>query len=310
MSRIAMIDPMTLLGRETLSELGERNYHFDDLALYHSSDVEEHQVTAAGGSAMLVSRLQAPEDLEGAEVIILSSDRDTEGLEVLDRVIEERQDLLFIDASGISRYEHLGQAIAGGRALPSSRRLRLADPALVMAMHLLEAFDGFGLRSLSLASVQPVSAMGEGGIEILARQAARRLQGENLDENEEILAFNIKTVDPGRMKLDSRELFPGVEVTISVVMGGCFHGHLLHFGLGLEERVDIGEVETALRSSDRLRRVEFPMNLSQVPDREQILVGEPSLSEDGKNLLIQAMADGSRIGGAMILADLIESGSL
>ena len=308
MSKIVVIDPMTLLGRESLNELGERNYQFDELELFHTSEVEEHQVTAAGGRAMLVSRLQSPIDLEGVEVIILCSDAENEGLDVLDRVLEVEQDVLFVDASSISRYEHLGHPVASGRSLPSSRRMRLADPALVMAMRLMEVLGEFQVRALSLASVQPVSALGKGGIETLARQSARRLQGENLEEGEEILAFNMLAVDPKKLWRDGMALFPELEVTVSLATGSCFHGHLLQFGLRFAESVGAEDVENALRSSDLLRRIDFPMDLSLVPDRQQILVGEALLSEDGKSLLLQAMADGSRIGGAMILADLLESG--
>lgn len=308
MSRIALIDPMTLLGRECLNELRERNYDLDEVTLFHTSEVEEHQVTAAGGRAMLVSRLQEPDDLADTEIMVLCSDAETERLDILDRVLETRQDLLLVDASSISRYEHLGKAIASGKMMPSSRRVRVADPALVMATHLLEAFDGFQIRGISLVSVQPVSALGESGIQILAGQAARRLRGENIDQDERILAFNMNTSDPGRLRRDGAALFPGLELTVALVTGSCFHGHLLHLGLRFVKPVTAEEVETVLRSSDVLRRVDFPMDLSLVPDQRQILVGEPFLSESGASLLLQAMADGSRVGGAIILADLLESG--
>lgn len=308
MSRIALIDPMTLLGRECLNELGERQFNLDEFQLFHTSEVEEHQVTAAGGRAMLVSRLQEPDDLANTEIMVLCSDAETERLEILDRVLETRQELLLIDVSSISRYEHLCQAVATGKYAPSSRRIRLADPALVMAMHLLEAFDGFEIRGVSLVSVQPVSALGEPGIQTLAGQAATRLRGENLEPGERILAFNMNTLDPGRLRRDGAELFPGLELTVALVTGSCFHGHLLHLGLRFAEPVVAEEVETVLRSSDVLRRVDFPMDLSLVPDQRQILVGEPLLSESGASLLLQAMADGSRIGGAIIFADLLESG--
>ena len=308
MSKIILIDPMTLVGRETLAELGERAFRFDEVSLYHTSDIEEHQVTAAGGSAMLVSRIRASDDLAGADIIVLCSAAEHESLDFLDRVLEAEPDLLFVDASQIARYRHLGIPLAAGRVVPTERRLRLADPSLVMTARLLEALDAFRYSSISLTSVQPASALGEDGIETLARQSASRLRGENLPNGERVLAFNMQAVDPAELRRDAALLFPGVELTVSLVTGSCFHGHLLHLGLSLEESVNIDEVEVSLRASELLRRVDFPVDLNEVPDRQQVLVAEVQLSDDGKQLLLQAMADGSRVGGAMILADLLESG--
>lgn len=307
MSKLAVIDPMTLLGRDFLAELSQRNYDFDQIELFHSSEVEEHQVTSAGGRAMMVSRLGTPEDLLEMSCVVLCSDVEQDGLEYLDAVLERNPDLLFINASSILRYRHLASPLASSTSVIVTRRLRLADPSLVIALHLMDVLNRFNPNALSISALQPVSALGNEGVEILARQSAQRLQGQDLEEDEEPLAFNIRAIDGMALKLDAMALFPDFETVATLATGACFHGHLVHLGLSFDETLSAEDVESALRSSDRIRRIDFPIDLSVTVNRAEVLVGQPSLSEDGKHLLLQAMADGSLIGGAMILADFIEA---
>jgi len=86
MSDIALIDPMTLVGKEILAEFSRRKLDPDMLSLLHSMDVEEHQVTAAAGQAMMVMRLESVEDLAGCRMVVLCSDTESDRLEALDQI--------------------------------------------------------------------------------------------------------------------------------------------------------------------------------------------------------------------------------
>jgi len=306
MPDFVLMDPLTLLGKETLAELARRNFDFDQLALMHSLDVEESQVTAAGGHAMLVSRLEDTRELQGCRALILCSDVENERLEFLDRFLEVSPELVFVDASSISRYRNLGQALASGRHLGQSTRFRLASPALVMAVTLMDVLWQLEPRSLNLTALQPVSAIGRDGIEILARQSIQRLQGENISGDEDVLAFNVTVDTEAAFSRDAEELFPGLETLVSLATGSCFHGHWLQLLCRVEEKIGVENVESAIRSSDRLRYVELPMNLNMVVDGKEILVGGIQVSPDGTHVQLQAMADGTRVAGGSILADILE----
>jgi len=306
MSDIALIDPLTLLGEETLTELARR-FDSDRIRLFHDTAIDEHQVTAAGGHAMLVPRIASPEDFAGCRIVILCGDDDSDALDALDRFLEENPGILFIDASKHTRYGHLGVPVVSARNRPQSRRLRLADPSLVMTASILDVFSSYRITTLNLSVIQPASAQGKSGIEKLARQSIRRIQGENLAQEDQIVAFNIHTGMESTFQQDASRLFPDIELTGALSTAACFHGHFLQLSVHLTEEIDEQALNVMIRGSDRLVLVEGPMNLDQATNGRAILIGGLKISREGRLILLHAMADGSRIGGSFLLADLVDA---
>jgi hypothetical protein len=107
MTRLALIDPTTLLGREIATEIERAQLHWEEPLLFHTNDDSEHQIVQIEGKAALVPPVNDVEDLADRAVIILASDTQEERHEIIDRVLESRPDVLFLDATGWDRYRHL-----------------------------------------------------------------------------------------------------------------------------------------------------------------------------------------------------------
>lgn len=307
MSRLVLIDPNTLIGREIAAEIARAGFHWEVPALFHTSDDDEHQITQIAGQGALVPPLDDIDDVGDCEVVILASEDETARLEIVDRILEARPDALFIDATRWRRYQHLTEPAMDADGLSSGNRLHLAHPAVVIAATVLDAVRAYEPERLSLFAIDPVSVSGKSAVEILARQAAQRLQGGSVEEALDggVLAFNLVSMSGARLTEEACRLLPDVDVAATEAKAGIFHGHLAHLGLVFRHPVEYDEISDQIGLYPGITIAQPPLNLDAVPDRDDILIAEPSISPDRRTVALNAMVDGTRVGGALTVVSIL-----
>lgn len=302
-----ILDPLTLKGRELLACSDRLGGVVGEWSFCHTDLDDEHQITDLAAGPALVPPLASPEDLAGTEVIVVASDGWSSRHEHLLDFLEDHPDTSLIDLTG---FESLRD-----RTMPSigesseSRQLRVAHPALFATARVAEVLSHLSPLRGSLAVVDPVSAYGKEAVEILARQAAKRVQGAQVEDyiHGHVLAFNAVAVVSDELLEDASLLLPDLPLAITRTLTGCFHGHLAHLGLCFERRLDVSDVREALDQAEAIEIESLPLSLDSVPDRDYVLVTPPSLSADGTQVGLTMMADGLRVGGALTAVEILEA---
>jgi len=306
-SKTLILDPLTLRGRELLlcsdrldGIVGEWDFRHTDLD-------EEHQIADMSAGPALVPPLEGLDDFVGADVIIVASDGWSSRHEHLLAHLDNNSDTILLDLTG---FENLRDRTTPsiGDVGPDSRQLRVAHPALFATSRVVEVLSHLGALRGSLAVVDPASAHGREGIEILARQATQRAQGAQADDriHGHVLAFNAVAVESDELQEDASLILPDLPLAITRTLSGSFHGHLAHLGLSFEHRVEPDDVRDVLAQAEAIEIDSLPISLDSVPDRDLVVVTPPSFSPDGNQLAMTMMADGLRIGGALTAVDILE----
>ncbi len=308
MPSLLIVDPLTLLGREMLQVLPRMPALAGAVRYLHTDDDDEHQIAELGGEPGLVPALTASEDLEGADVVLIASDRFGARREHLDRFLDAHPESSVIGL-GRSRAlrDRLDVACPGLTRRTDGRHLRVPDPALAAAAALISPLSGLGLRRIAILSVDPVSELGGTALEDLAAQSIERLQGMEPERllDGQVRAFNALTVDEDQLQEDAASLFAGREVVASRVLGGCFHGHLVHLTLGFEDPLEGSELDEAWSASSRLDRMSRSVALDAAVGRDEVLVSPPVESFDKRLFSVTAAVDGLRVGGATTALELL-----
>lgn len=309
MSKIRIVDPLTLLGREALQLLAGDPYLAGDLAYHHTADDDEHQIAELAGAPALVPPIEDADELAGADAVLVASDTPTSRLEHVSRFAASHPDTPIVVMGQLpGPWEELPPA-AGADPERAAMHVRVAHPALVALWTLVSALDQLEPTRAVVAALEPVSAGGVGNVERLARQAALRLQGAAVDEliNDRVLAFNLVAVDDEDLNRDAALLLPRLEVAATRTATGCFHGHVAHIGISFRAGVEEHEVLEALREDERIADPDLPLSLDACVESGLIGLSMPRLSGDGSLLAVTAMVDGLQVGGAATALQVIRS---
>lgn len=311
MSRIlTLIDPLSLIGREVIRLMDEGEETAFELRALHTSTEEEHQVAELVGEAALVAPLRSIENLEGSSAILVASEDPDAELRLLEEFVSLNPQVPLIIAGPIEgvgiRPMPVGH-ISGER--PDPPHMRIAHPCLVAAQALTGALSHFGITSIAITSMEPVSAFGGEAVEILANQAIERLNGQAVQDTIDGLtaAFSTIVLDEGQLVEDAAFLWPSFQVTVSRLLSGNFHGHLAQVSLTCEHPVDRNELFEALESQPILTLAEAPVGTDMVTDANGVFVVPSPSSADDRHLGFTLMVDGLRIGGALTALRIAES---
>lgn len=304
---IALIDPLTLVGREVARRLPQLG---SEPLLLHTGVDDEHEIAEIGGSARLVPPLSDESDLGGCAAVIVASDAPTEKLAALLEILDRYPELPLVD---VSRLEAL-RARTVPLAAPSPERLsppsvRVAHPSLVATYHTLQVLRDLNPTAVTLNALEPVSIHGTGGVEALARQATARLRGEPPTDlvAGETLAFSLVTLPADEIMEDAALLLQGLQAAVGRGAGGWFHGHAALVGIRFAQPIEESDLLDRWMVAEHLTVEEGPLRLDTVTDRETVLLGAPSLSPDRRTVAVAAMVDGLLVGGALTAVELLAS---
>ena len=309
MPKIRIIDPLTLLGREVLELLADDAFLAGDLAYHHTADDSEHQIAELGGAAALVPPLEDADDLEGADAVLVASDTPTSRLRHVSRFAESHPEVPIVVMGRLpGDWGELPPAAGGGSDQPAAH-LRIAHPALVALAKVVGALERLAPTQAMVAALEPVSVGGTEDVERLARQAAQRLQGAEVEEliGDHVLAFTLVTADDEDLNRDAALLFPGLEVAATLTSTGCFHGHVAQLAISFEDAVEEHEVLEALRDDERFAEPDQAIRLEACTGSGLVALSMPRLSNDGRLLAVTAMVDGLRVGGAATALEVLRS---
>jgi hypothetical protein len=296
-STALIVDPLTLKGRELLAYADRLEGIVGRWEFCHADVDEDHQIVEFAGGSALVPPLADAEDLAHADVVIVASDGWSSRHDHLLTHLEIRPHSALVDLTGFEELrDHTHPSV--GDVSTDTRRLRVAHCALFACSRMAEVLAHFSNLRGSLAVVDPASAYGKGAVEILAGQAAQRVQGAEVVDriHGHVLAFNAVELAADDIQEDASLLLPELPLAVTRTLAGCFHGHLAHLGLSFDHPVEPEDVRDALEQADALLIEPLPLSLNSVPDREQVIITPPAISADGTQLALTCMADALRIG--------------
>lgn len=307
--RLALIDPLTLKGREFLKLLETTPSLAGDLEYFHTEPDDEQQIAELGGEPGLVPPLSDPAALAGFDAVVVAGSTSSPRLTALARAAGDlgtvvvdmgaSDELLAVSTPVLPPVDLAGEA----------RVVRVPHPGVVASREVLGPLEDLGPERLVLHVVEPVSVRGTGGVEALAREAAARLRGERPEEDGDhpALAFNLVTAEPDRLAGEAALLLAPLAVAATRAVEGRFHGHVVHLGVQFAHPVEYRDLEERWEGSERLAATPGLLNLDSVPDSRAVHLGAPALSPDGTTLAVTAAVDGLLLGGALTALELLEA---
>lgn len=240
MTRLALLAPTTLLGKELIEKLDGRPDLWQELDLLSLDEVEIGALTDAAGAAALVRRAE-PAALAGADVVfvcgagaafreVLAARGAETTVVFLDPAADEP------DALPVVAGLNLDQALPG-------RLLASPHPGALLLAHLLQPLLGAGVREAVATLVQPASLYDRAGLDELFEQARRLVSLQGQEPSELFgrqLAFNLYPArrPPARLAALARQVLGvgdgDLPLAVHVLQGGIFHGisALVHVHLG------------------------------------------------------------------------------
>jgi len=307
--KLLIIDPLTLLGREILQTIEREPALSGEIGYLHTTADEEHQIAELGGKPALVPPLTGANDLAGCSAVLVASESEGPRLEHLVSFIESDAATPIVVAGRPGSMRDLTVPVAEPAASPSDYHVRVAHPALVATSILAGALRDLEPVSATVAAVDPVSSMGGKAIESLARQAAQRLSGGQVEEliDDHLLAFNLIAVEDDDLNEDASVVLPGMDMSVTRSLAGRFHAHVAHIGLGFQHPVEDPDLRDALLADPRVLICDTPFTADSVTDSDNVTVYSPRLSRNRRQLAVTAMVDGIRIGGAITALEILRS---
>jgi len=308
MNRIAIVHPLTLLGKELREAIAARRPGWSDFTLLSTSEEEVGTVTEIGGAAAFVGRV-TEDCLEGCRRVFFC------GETASDRPLFGRLDpaaLGVVLSAGASVLDG-PLALSGLVAAPATGLCVSPHPAAVGLVRLVSALAQLAPQLVSATVLQPASQSGNEGIDELFAQTRDLLAfGGKLPRAVfgAQLAFNVLPA-PGlgaEVERQVAALLGGrpCPVRAQVMQGSAFHGLALSVALRFDTPRTAQEVARALADPDLFELARDARHLGPIASagNERIVIGE--IRPAGEDLWLWAVYDNLTVGGvynAIALAD-------
>ena len=307
MSRnVLILDPLTLIGRELLACLEDRASGLA-LTFAHTAIDDEHQIADLAGQAGLVPPLDDLSALDRADLVVVTSDQESDRLRAVGRWVADHPGARVVDLGRTATLRRVTRPWCAGPPPADATKFRIAHPAVAAAGRLAVALESLGVTAGHLIAVDPTSHRGRDPVEVLARQGRARLQGQSVTETIDghVLAFGYIAIDADELQ-DEADVALGPGWTTDHALVGCFHGHVAHVVIDLERAIDENTFRDLMTTDDDLEVHPRPLALDTVPDADRVFVATPRIASDGRRVGTVMMMDGLRFGGAVTGAELID----
>lgn len=321
-SRLALIGPDSLRGREILSVLRAKKFPLASIEFFDPEVQEEFSKLGQFGDEPKVVHALSPSALEGLDLVFLAGDAATN--RTYGRLAAEK-DYRAIDlAETFNADPGVPLVVAGVNdgLLRTGRPPLVANPnpATIMLAHLLKALrEGFGLGRAVAFVLEPVSAYAEEGIQELADQSFALLGSSAVRKKvfPDQVAFNLlpRTAKPeanGFSPLENRVLGEirrvlgpaEVPLSLSIVLAPVFHTFSIMTHVELERRAEAADLGACFRKNDifRLspaggRDIVSPVT---VAGKDRIFMGRVKRdARDPRGFWIWMVADNLTLGSAL-----------
>ena len=279
--RIAIVNPLSLVGNEVKLILSQRSFPYEKLVLLDSSGQTAGAVTEAGDEPAIVAPISDLE-LEDVDLVFFcgppASNREW---------IEKHQTLKFIavDLSQPTTAEDGKLAIAGMNVEALAGETLIVSPhpvavPIALVLHQLQSLAP--VKACTAAVVQPASEFEQAGVEELAQQTVAVLNIKSVPREifDRQLAFNLYPA------LERNEEFivgqirglldPRMEVALFISQGTVFHNHTFSLFVRMREDISIERVEQTLRSNPILAFAEGDQTIGTIDaaGRDEILIAD------------------------------------
>lgn len=294
MTRLALVEPKTLLGEAVRDSIGGETSPWDQIELFALDAEEVGAVTEVGGRAAIVQALE--EDTFDSFDTVVFCDPETAPATV--RSVPDRCTAIVIDPS-----EPLANAVAVVAGVndddaSGSGVLVSPSPVVIMLAHLLSPLRGVATVQVTAHGLQPASARGKGGLDELFDQTRAILSMSDERPDSEFgtqLAFNLLpwrgTSAQLGQQLDTI-LGNDFESHIQLSQAGVFHGCCASIFLDTADSLSPDRLRDRLQDHPLVELSEVPELLGPVAasTTDRILVGE-IVEPPGRGLWLWCCAD-------------------
>ncbi len=310
---LTILDPTSLLGRE-IAELVARSWPEANREYFHTTGSDEHLIAEVGGEAALVPPLKELEELGGARAVIVTAPIPHELAARLTGWLRCNTQVTLLDLTqpGIAPDEARLGVPPPGEPTQGRRWFMAPHPSLAGPLRVIRALAPLGPASCHLAAVDPVSEGGQDAIEELAAQGVARLSGGTPKPPRDLPAVLAFDLIPGTSEAESaleRQMAastPGLEVHVSTIRAGVFHGHVAAMHVTLQRPAREDTVRALLREAGGIRLARRNERIQPSGSVGSVDVVCATLRVAGPHISVSIVADGLRTGALQSAADLVE----
>lgn len=311
MSDAAIVQPLTLLGRELREQIAGRP-GWGDVKLLSTVEDEVGQLTEIGGAAAFVNRCDA-DSLEGVRTVFFCGSAE-QTRAAREQVAPGTTAVVLSTAAAAGDGTPVVAGINPGAAV-RGRTLLSPHPAAVLLSHLIAPLRGLGIEEAVATAVQPASLYDDPGFEELFGQVRQILTMASRKPTAVFgtqLAFNLLPsalpAEPVIAQLDA-VLAHDPPVSLQLLQGGVFHSVSASLYLRCNDRPGPKAVRRLLGQSPYVELVRKPAQLGPIDSaaHDKILVG--AVQEDPHTpggLWIWAVMDNLVRGGALNALEIAE----
>lgn len=275
-------------------------------------------VDAAGESLIWRGRpvaVRAPEDVVVADIAVaVFLDNDDLAERCIDPLLDA--DALILDATGSLAQRGQGRWYFGGELDSSQRQLSIAGTAASHCAALLSLL-GQTPVAVNAAVCLPVSCHGKKGIDALAYESARLLNGQPIDKRAlgQQIAFNVVADQNGlfasKIEQQLAEYFDhAADVRCHVVIAPVFYGHNISLMVDCGEPIDYSGLLQGLGGNARFRLasdVSEQVSPASLPEELGIDIADIRLDRQSENRLrCTLIGDNLRDGAVTNIASALE----
>ena len=279
--RLAIVNPVSLVGNEVKSILRQRSFPYEKLVLLDSAGKAAGTVTDVGDEPAIVAPISDLE-LEDADLVFFcgppSGNREW---------IEKHEALEFIavDLSQPTTADDGKLAIAGMNVQDLAGETLIVSPhpvtiPIALVLHQLQSLAP--VKSCTATVVQPASEFDQEGVEELAQQTVAVLNIKSVPKEifDRQLAFNLYPALERHEEFIVRQIRslvdPRLEVALFVTQGTIFHNHTFSLFVRMRDDIGIERVEQSLRSNPILAFPEGDQAFGTIDaaGRDEVLIAE------------------------------------
>jgi aspartate-semialdehyde dehydrogenase len=316
---IALLGATESIGEAIIEVLQHREFPMGNLYLLASEPNEEKSYRVKGKSLYI----QSVADFDWSQVHIAFFCESAESSEQWAPVAAD-EGVIVIDNTARFRYDFdipLVIPEVNPEAIAEFRnRNIIANPSAItiqMLVALKPIHDAFGVERVNVCTYQSVSASGKGGIDELAGQTSRLLNGVPADPTHfnQTIAFNCipqvhqftdngYTTEEMGLVLETQKIFndPSIAVNPTCVIVPVFYGHAASIHLETRTAADAVQVTEILEQAPSLQvftGYDFPTTVRDAAGKDDVMVGRirnDISHHSGVNLWV--VADNGRKGAA------------
>jgi aspartate-semialdehyde dehydrogenase len=298
-STIAIVHPMTLLGKELRETLDRRQ----DVRLLSNREDEIGTLTEVAGTAAMVTRYE-PETLQGAAIAFLCGTMEDNRPILAELPPETTAVLLSFDATAGD-----GRAVVAGvndEAAGGHRVLLSPHPGVVLLAHLLHALRGLAVEEAVATLIQPASMRDDAGLEELFEQTRQIVAMTRRTPTPVFgaqLSFNLLPAplpaDPVAGQLQA--VLPGMPLALQILQGGVFHSVSASLYVRCAGSPTLQAVRKALAGHPHLEAADKPKLLGPIDAAasDKAIYGNVRRDEAGGGFWLWAVMDNLTRGGAL-----------